>query len=228
MYKPNDFHPAIGPHPLHVGLIPDGGRRWAANNACSLAEAYNQTCQKLERLFETLWQLNVDELSIYIASKENFRRPENEIKAFVEITKKALGTHIAQLAVKHQVRVCVAGSKSILPDELIEAVNTLENATQNHADGTLNLCIGYHPADEISHALKTAPKPEAFYNYLWVKKPLDLIIRSGGANVLSNFLPLQSGYARLYFFNDFFNDLKNETIQQTIENYCNEVLKYGT
>jgi undecaprenyl diphosphate synthase len=122
----------------------------------------------------------------------------------------------------------VAGSKSILPDELIEAVNTLENATQNHAGGTLNLCIGYHPADEILQALNKAPEPEAFYNYLWVKKPVDLIIRSGGANVLSNFLPLQSGYARLYFFNDFFNDLKDETIQQTIETYCSEVLKYGT
>jgi undecaprenyl diphosphate synthase len=228
MFNAHNFHPATSPHPLHVGIIPDGGRRWAAINGCTLTAAYQHTCQKLENFVETLWQLHVDELSIYIASKENFRRPGNEVNAFIETTKEAFELQIAGLAQKHNLRVCVAGNKAGWPASLAEAAIHLENQTAANSNGTLNLCVGYHPADEILYALQRASIPEDFYNHLWVKKPIDLIIRSGGANVLSNFLPLQAGYSRLYFFNELSNDLKNEQIKQTIESYCNEVLKYGT
>lgn len=228
MFNAHNFHPATKPHPLHVGIIPDGGRRWAVNNGCSLRVAYQHTCQKLENLVEALWQLQVDELSIYIASKENFRRPDNEVNAFIETTKEAFEFHISTLAQRHNLRVCVAGNKKAWPISVADAAINLENKTGANSNGTLNLCVGYHPADEILHALQRASCPEDFYNHLWVKKPIDLIIRSGGANVLSNFLPLQTGYARLYFFNELFNDLNLDQILQTIELYRKEVLKYGT
>lgn len=228
MFTAHNFHPTSSPHPLHVGIIPDGGRRWALNNGCSLAVAYQYTCQKLESLVETLWPCNVNELSIYIASKENFRRPDNEVNAFIETTKKAFELQIAGLALKHNLRVCVAGNKAGWPASLAEAARHVENQTAANSKGTLNLCVGYHPADEILYALQRASCPEDFYNFLWVKKPVDLIIRSGGANVLSNFLPLQTGYARLYFFSELFNDLNLDQILQTIELYRKEVLKYGT
>jgi undecaprenyl diphosphate synthase len=62
---------------------------------------------------------------------------------------------------------------------------------------------------------------------MWVKRPLDLIIRSGGANLTSNFLPLQSGFARLYFLDELFNDVKLETVIGIMDGFNDLNRKFG-
>ena len=58
-------------------------------------------------------------------------------------------------------------------------------------------------------------------------KPLDLIIRTGDANLLSNFLPIQSSFARLYFINKLFNDINNADIEEIINSFSQIYRKYG-
>jgi undecaprenyl diphosphate synthase len=68
---------------------------------------------------------------------------------------------------------------------------------------------------------------ENFVDLLAVKKPVDVIIRSGAANLLSNFLPIQSGFARLYFYDKLFNDLTVADVQSTYQKFIQQNLKYG-
>jgi undecaprenyl diphosphate synthase len=228
MYSPENFHPSVKSHPLHIGIIPDGGRRWAVQNACSLIDSYDFTRQKLYEFVPKLLQNGVNQISIYLSSKENFRRSEQEVKAFVDTSVAALLNDIRKLAYAEHLHVKVAGIREGLPQKYINAIELIENETIDFTSAKLNLCIGYHPHDEIIHAINAADSAAGFVNHLWVNTPIDLVIRTGGANLLSNFLPLQSGYARLYFFNELFNNLKWENILSILNEYKNENLKYGT
>jgi undecaprenyl diphosphate synthase len=221
------FHPAPGPLPRHVGIIPDGGRRWAAGHDCSLHQSYIQTKARLKEFVVFLTGKGVKEVSVYLSSIQNFRRTAAEMAANLTLLEEALQHEIAEIAEREDLLVIIAGSREMLPESLLGAVNTLEKKTERGMRGRLNLLIAYDPLAEILQALKTAEQAERFTDHLWVSTPVDLVIRSGGAPVLSNFLPLQSGFARLVLFDQLFNDLTTGDLDEVLEQFSKTERKFG-
>lgn len=220
------FHPNASSGIKHIGIIPDGGRRWAKANNLTLLNSYNETRKKIAEFVIILAQLGIPEISLFLSSRENFKRHQQEVEAFNSATSVAILETIPQMALRHKIRVNVAGDISHLHKDFIKSIDQLVELTRHFERVKLNLLISYNPADEINHAIKNTDSGE-FINKLWVNTPLDLIIRTGGANLLSNFLPLQAGYARLYFCEKLFNDLTlNDLLQYTIE-YSALERKYG-
>jgi undecaprenyl diphosphate synthase len=80
---------------------------------------------------------------------------------------------------------------------------------------------------EIIEAFNRSGTPELFYKHLAVSNPVDLIIRTGGANVMSGFLPLQSGFARLYFTDTLFNDFLAANLAEILGLFRNTIRKFG-
>jgi undecaprenyl diphosphate synthase len=226
MLNYNTFHPNASTGIRHIGLIPDGGRRWAENNNHSLLSSYGLTSKKMAEFVILLAHSGIAEISIFLSSKENFRRHENETDAFNSAAMNAIQNTIPQMAMRHKIKVSVAGETSQLNAEFIEEINKLEYSTRNFDLLKLNLLISYNPVDEIKHAINQSDS-EDFTKNLWVKTPLDLVIRTGGANLLSNFLPIQAGYARLYFSNKLFNDFTLTDLMEYIDNYTSLTRKYG-
>jgi undecaprenyl diphosphate synthase len=225
--KSEFFHPHSDHIVKHIGLIPDGGRRWADINDVSLEESYEVTRNKLADFLPRILDYGIAEISIYLSSKQNFRRKGHEIEAFTNQVLLSLPNEVLHLSSKFGLKVVVAGDLSNHPENFKQVVEKLLDKSSNEINGIINLCIAYDPFDEINYAMKTIQNGENIWSGLWVNTPLDLIIRSGDANLLSNFLPLQSGFARVYFTDKLFNDLTWEEVKGNIEHYRHLERKYG-
>lgn len=223
----DSFHPGKTHVPLHVGLIPDGGRRWAQVNGCSLADSYNRTKQLIRDMVVFFTESGVFEISIYLSSIQNFRRPTFEVEAFNQVSTFAFQHDILNLANERKLRISVAGNRNAIPEDYLKAIEAAELKTSSHKKGQINILVAYNPVDEILEAISKSENSDEFLQHLWVTNPLDLIIRSGGANLLSNFLPLQSGYARLVFFNKLFNELTIRDLEQVLRDFANIERKFG-
>lgn len=227
MQPSSEFHPLDRSGPLHVGIIPDGGRRWALARACSLEQSYLRTSEILEEAVDLFIGKGVKEISIYLSSIQNFRRGSTDLSPYLDVVEAALNNRILNLAGTKNLRLTISGNRHVLPPSLSDACTKAETLTRHHQSGKLNLLIAYDPHLEIAEALRLSGSPEEYLNCLTVSTPLDLVIRSGGANLLSNFLPLQSGYARLYFIPSLFNDLCMDDFEKILNEFAGLERKFG-
>jgi len=223
----SNFHPDKNSNSLHVGLIPDGGRRWAKNHNVSLSESYAVSRDLIVEIAKYLFSEGVVELSIYLSSVQNFRRTESEINSFTTVTSNGISNEILKLAKLENTEVKVVGDDSSLSSKTISLLANHNKKLNNKYSRRINLCISYNPSEEIEYAIKQREGDSSFVEYLWVKKPVDLIIRTGGANLTSNFLPLQSGFARLYFLDELFNDIGLSSVASIIEGFNKLNRKFG-
>lgn len=223
----DSFHPDKSKKKLHLGLIPDGGRRWAVKNDVSLSESYTITRKHLAEFVPKMFQEGVDEISIYLSSSQNYRRENHEILAFSNAIQTALLDDFARIVNQFNIRISAAGNPSFLGNESEMALSELILSSINNKNYKINLCIAYNPLEEIIQAQQLTKENESFTDHLWVTNPLDLIIRTGDANLLSNFLPLQSGFARIFFSDKLFNELSWEEIADWIAFYNQLDRKYG-
>jgi len=227
MSTTDTFHPENTKIPRHVGIIPDGGRRWALSKGCSLTDSYNKTKELIRDMVIFLTNSGVFEISIYLSSIQNFRRSTLEVEAFNQVSTVAFQHDILKLAHERKLRINVAGNRKTIPFDYLKAIEAAELETNSYKQGQINILAAYNPVDEILEAFSKSENPGEFLKHLWVTSPLDLIIRSGGANLLSNFLPLQSGYARLIFFDKLFNDLTITDLKQVLEGFFDIERKFG-
>ncbi len=226
MAQTADFYPVDG-NGLHLGLIPDGGRRWAANQKVSLKKSYQTSGNLISDFLPEFIKNNISELSIYLSSAQNFKREAVEIEAFVDEIKEAISNHLSSLSHQHQISFKIVGRPQSQPGIFDMNAMILNQIETDKAVLKVNLCFQYDPFDELMHAFQASKDPGDLINFLWIQRPLDLVIRSGGANLLSNFLPLQSAYARLYFSDKLFNDLEWNDIFSYIDHYKKLTKKYG-
>lgn len=203
----------------HLGVIPDGGRRWARLNQVSLVESYRLSMKRLSQLAEAGFGNGLQELSIYLLSKANLKRPQSEIDAICLAILDLL-TDLRRI----DAAVVVAGDQTLLGEDL---EHSLRSAARTSARGArVNLCIAYDPMDELRFAQMRAASGDLFA-HLWVANPIDLVIRTGDAQTLSNFLPLQCAYARIVFHRELFNDLSLEQLMDDIRHHEGQKLLYG-
>jgi undecaprenyl diphosphate synthase len=226
----DSFHPDYKKVPKHVGIIPDGGRRWAEKNKISLTDSYKVTLNKLYEISDFLISRQISMISIYVSSIQNYKRAIPEINAFTQTLITGLAHQATELAIKYDLIIKIVGNKEAFSDQLLEIINesdyfTIDTVTDKKR--VINLCIAYNPIQEIIEAISYTPKYGVLTDYLWINEPLNMVIRSGDANLISNFLPLQSGYARLYFVKELFNDLTNKDIEELYDQYVSVNRKYG-
>ncbi|MBR4420861.1 MAG: undecaprenyl diphosphate synthase family protein [Clostridia bacterium] len=210
----------------HLGIIPDGNRRWARANNISLEAVYQIFANKIANIVELLPKLEVKELSVYIASKENLTRKPEEIEPVVNAFVDALPA-IKDTAVKYGYKVKFIGLYNVTHKNLLACASDIESATKNNSNKVINMLVGYNPYDELERSFKAGNTAISVEN-LEVNSYVDLVIRTGGKPVrLSNFLPVQCGYANIEVFDKFFIDLTEEDIFNTIKSYELVSPRYG-
>lgn len=211
-YDLTNFHPVASHTIKHIGLIPDGSSRWAKRQGLSTEEGYLVAVNKIAEFVDLCFSENCESVSLYLSSIQNFKRPEAAIEAFCESQSYFCDNLLSDIVGKYKTRVRIAGNLTVLPVGLRNSLEKLRLNTIEHSVTRLYLCAAYNPLEEILQAVERTSKDEIFLEHLWVPEPLDILIRSGSANVLSNFLPLQAGYARFYTIDKLHPDV-------TIEDY---------
>ncbi len=200
----------------HVGIIPDGNRRWSKKNGMSCLDGYMVSAEKMRSILQHLLQTHgVRSISIYGLSKENLQRDPRDLETACRIEARFCNDILLEFAKSYECRVIHAGLKDGLPDYFVQAIENICSVTQHYKNRTIYMLINYSPWDELNH--RRSPSGNIELTNLWVPEYVDLIIRSAAAIGASNFLPLQSGYAAFFSIAPFFQDIQNSDIDQAVD-----------
>lgn len=223
----DDFCPNDGNTPTHVAIIPDGGRRWAKIHQCSNDESYRIMGEKLFNYCKYIYEHGTSIISLYFSSSLNFRRNEDDIRSFCYAETDFLKKYAKSLKEQYDVDVITVGHIDGIPQDMVETIEDIRKWDKGGAR-KLYICINYNPHKEIENAfLQANIKGGLYINFLEVKEPINILIRTGGAKVISNFLLPQLGFARLFFLDELFNDTGLDDIDSILEAYKMYQLKYG-
>lgn len=210
----------------HLGIIPDGNRRWAKQHNITNLEAYNLFTDHICNIILAVNETNVDMLTFYVVSKENLKRNKQDVLDVFQAVNSMLLQKIPPIINKLQAQIHFIGIDAIDDESLKNTAKKLEITTTSNTGIIINFLIGYNPLDEINNAIIN--HGTVSIETLSVPRCVDLLIRTaGGPTRLSNFLPLQCGYASIEMLDDKFLDVNCETITSIIKRYKDIEPKYG-
>ncbi len=220
--------------PISLGIIMDGNRRWARAQGLPSFAGHRQGAEKLKEVLEWTKAQGVKHLTVYAFSTENWKRNENEVAELMKLLNEYLGTGLKELSDNASIRFI--GELDRFPEKLQESMQKLEEGSKGK-DLTLSIALSYGGRADIlqaansliqkghevlteellSSALLTSSTPD-----------LDLIIRTGGEQRLSNFLTWQSVYSELVFTDTLWPALTKEEFDQHIETFRARKRNYGS
>jgi undecaprenyl diphosphate synthase len=224
------------PIPAHVAIIMDGNGRWAEARGLSRSEGHRRGLQATRRAVEFFANRGVRALTVFAFSSENWQRPRDEVEALLELFVSAIEAEVPEL-IEKGIRLRFIGERGGFPEQLQERMAESEAATHANDVMTLVVALGYGGRWDILQAARRwlresgsgEPDPEAFENYLSTAglPPLDLLIRTGGEQRISNFLLWQAAYAELCFLDVLWPDVDDEALQAALDAYAGRQRRFG-
>lgn len=228
---------------LHVGIIPDGNRRWAAVNKAPKTEGHRIGTEKAEEILDHILKKypDITEITIWALSTENLKRSIIEKRIIYRQIKKKLEKLQKDKKIHdNRIKVNVVGAPlDGFPKSLRAAARETMYVTRDYGNKVLNIGVGYGGRFEITRAainfarwLKDRPlvkkvKDETFEDFLSVRTPLDIVIRTGGQKRLSGFMLYQMAYAELFFSETLWPDFTTKEFDEIIEEFKERRRKYG-
>ncbi len=228
--------PAV-PDGLHVALVMDGNGRWAERRGLPRVTGHRAGAAAARRVVEAAPHCGIGVLSLYAFSADNWRRPPGEVSALFRL----LGTFLRREVLRAEmegVRVNVVGRRDRLPAALRHAIDDAERRTRGGGRLLLRLAVDYSARDAIRRAAACcagdeAPTREAFaaalaaVDHAEPAPPVDLLVRAGGEQRLSDFLLWESAYAELLFLDTPWPDFGATDLAQAVEAYRRRERRFG-
>ena len=227
--------------PAHVALILDGNGRWAKKRGLPRQLGHKKGCETLEQVFEDAARLGIRYLTVYGFSTENWKRPEEEVGALMQLFR-FYAKRLLAMAEKNNIRVRMIGERSRFAPDIVGAINVLEEKTKKNTGMTFVIAVNYGSRDEITRAVrkimtdveegKIAPEDmteKVFASYLdtaGIPDP-DLMIRTSGELRLSNYLLWQLAYSELYVTECLWPDFNKEELLNAIRQYNKRERRFG-
>ena len=231
--------------PTHIAVIMDGNRRWARKKGLYPWLGHRFGAEKVDELIEWCINLGIKVITIYALSTENLKRSKRELDEILRLLKeKSLEYVNDERLHKHGIRVKVIGRKDLLPRDVRDALEKLEEATSKYNNLYLNLAVAYGGRAEIVDASKNLIKDvlagkvkvdeidEAILErYLYTSdipnhEP-DMIIRTSGEERISNFLLWQSAYSELIFLDVYWPEFRKIDLMRAIRIYQKRQRRFG-
>lgn len=223
--------------PKHIGIIPDGNRRWARKRHLPAIEGHRQGYRTARNIASRAMDMGVDYVSIYGFSTENWKRPPEEVTALMGLLEWITAKKEIRSIDREDIRVRFAGREQGLDSSIVEALRDAEERTKDNQKGQLVMCINYGGRAEITDAMKAiaeegiAPEDineDTIANHLYLPDvpPADMVIRSGEQRT-SNFLPWQAAYAELMFSDKLWPDFTNDDLEGFIEDFSIRQRRFG-
>lgn len=227
-------------NPRHVAIILDGNGRWAEKRGLSRSEGHRAGGEALDRLLADALKENIAVVSLYAFSTENWKRPRAEIQAIWSLMREFFQTRFDR-CMELGIRVAASGDLSRLPAPNRKLILDVIRKTAGNKSLTANFCVNYGSYDEILHAVSAIvtervkgkngrPVTKAeFEKHLYTHPlpPVDLLVRPGGEQRLSNFLLWQCAYAELYFTDTLWPDFGRRQLRAALAWYRGRPRKFG-
>ena len=209
--------------PNHIGIIPDGNRRWAENNGLTKEKGYNLGINPGLLLFKLSQKLGIKEITYYGFTTDNTKRPANQKEAFT----KACIDAVKLLSHEDAELLVIGNTESpCFPSELLPFT---KRKVFGKGGIKVNFLVNYGWELDLNLSRKTNNKRKNLDLALQSKdiSRIDLIIRWGGRRRLSGFLPIQSVYSDFYVVNDYWPDFKPQHVYDALEWYATQDITLG-
>jgi undecaprenyl diphosphate synthase len=227
--------------PAHVAIIMDGNGRWARSRGLQRSFGHWQGYRTLKDIVYAADDIGIRFLTVYGFSSENWRRPEAEISALMELMQAAMHAEIEDL-IQNGIRVRVSGRLGELPEGVRSEFLTAMDRTAHYTRMTLNLAINYGGRAEIVDAVRSIASDVAGGSLLPeqvtesviggrlyhpdIPDP-DLLIRTAGELRLSNFLLWETAYAEIWVTPTLWPDFTRQHLLDALDSYSKRTRRFG-
>ncbi len=235
-------NPPVEPEkmPTHIAFIMDGNGRWAKKRGMPRTFGHTEGARNFRRIMRYCKDIGVKCISFYAFSTENWKRPENEVNALMNIFRTYLDD--VRNYIKEEVKMVFLGDKSKLPQDIQQKMNSLEEDSKDFDKMTVLLAINYGGRDEITHATRLIAEkvrkgelnPDEITEdtissnlYTAGYPDVDLLIRPSGEMRISNFLIWQSAYAEFYFADILWPDFSTKELDRAIIEFAHRNRRFG-
>lgn len=234
-----------GKMPSHIALILDGNRRWALERGYNPWVGHKFGAEKVDELLNWCLELGVKIITLYVFSTENFKRSRREIEELFQLLKeKALQYLRDERIHKYNAKIKIIGRKDLIPQDVREVLEKLEEATHDYSNFFVNIAIAYGGRAEIVDAARSIVSKvlrgelkiedineQVFEKHLYTadlpKNDPDLIIRTSGEERISNFLLWQCAYSELVFLDVYWPEFRKIDLMRAIRIYQKRQRRLG-
>jgi undecaprenyl diphosphate synthase len=227
--------------PHHVAIIMDGNGRWAEQRQLPRVAGHRAGVEAVRRTVRACATKEVEVLTLFAFSSENWRRPRHEVGFLMELFVTSLEQEAERLH-ENSVRLRFIGDRSAFPARLIECIEYTERLTDNNGGLTLIIAANYGGRWDMTQAARELAKKAAaglisadvitedtvaaHLSLHGLPEP-DLFIRTGGDQRVSNFLLWQLAYAELYFTECLWPDFGPAQFEAALESYAQRQRRFG-
>jgi len=227
--------------PRHVAVIMDGNGRWARKIGKKRVYGHQSGTSSVRDCIEGCIEIGVKNITLYVFSTENWKRPKFEINSLMNLLVSSLEKEKPSL-MENRIKLNAIGNIKELNENCYNKLCEVISQTANNNELTLNLAISYGSLQEISRAVRKISNKvknnlisiknidqKIINDHLYTRNlpPVDLLIRTGGEYRLSNFLLWQAAYAELYFTDVLWPDFRKEDFFDAIVSFQNRERRFG-
>ena len=214
----------------HVAFIMDGNGRWGLKKGRGRNFGHLKGVETVKTIVKSSIKLNIQYISFYVFSSENWKRPKKEINFLFKLIKDYFNKEIGNI-IKQGIRINIIGELNKLSPEIKSTLIKTINLTKYNKKVFVNLAIKKKKKNEI---LNSAKKTKIFNIKNFEKNLLtknipdpEILIRTGGHKRLSNFMLWQLAYTELFFLKKLWPDFNTKDLVQIIKKYKNIKRNYG-
>jgi undecaprenyl diphosphate synthase len=229
---------------LHVAIIMDGNGRWAAARGKPRTAGHRAGAAAVRRTVEAAPGLGIGVLTLYAFSSDNWKRPQDEVRTLMRLFRDYLRGQAAR-CVEKGVALRVIGRRDRLPEDVLSAVRAAEESTSGGTALLLRLAVDYSARDAIAAAAERLARAAirddadgdargALSRFLDPQHPdagpapdVDLLIRTGGEQRLSDFLLWECAYAELCFLQAMWPDFGAEDLERALSEFRRRERRFG-
>lgn len=227
--------------PEHIGIIMDGNGRWAQKRGLPRSAGHKQGARTFREIVRYCRSIGIRYLTVYAFSTENWKRPQSEIDAIMNLLRDYLD-ELERHSDEEQGVLRFIGDMAPLAEDLRQRIADVQERTAGREGITVNIALNYGGRHEIVHAVQQAVSlarqgaltPEAVDEalvdslmYTAGQPPVDLIIRPSGEQRISNFLLWQGAYAEFVFMDVLWPDFTPGDLDRAIAEFQRRSRRFG-
>jgi undecaprenyl diphosphate synthase len=222
---------------IHVGVIMDGNGRWAATRGLPRTAGHRAGLRTARSIVEEATRAGVGTLTLYAFSADNWSRPTPEVSALMRLFRRALITE-SKRCLNNGVRLSIVGRRDRIPQALVQTIHEVEALTAHGRNLHLRVAVDYSSRESIMRAAAIAPADgvnrESFAKLLatvdhdpFPVRDVDLLIRTGGEQRLSDFLLWECAYAEFFFTPRMWPDFSNAEFAAALNEFAGRERRFG-
>jgi undecaprenyl diphosphate synthase len=225
----------------HLAIIMDGNRRWAHAHGFEVLKGHHQGADTLEAISCAALDQKIEWLTVFAFSSENWRRPAAEVKGLMVLMKRFILTRSKEL-IDNNIRLRVIGRRDRFSDDLRDAIIDVEKSSAMNTGLNLTVALDYGgrqdltaAAAQIAYEVESGLLKARQVNDDLLKSrlstrvlpPVDLLIRTGGEQRISNFLLWDLSYAELHFSDRYWPEFTAQDLAVAISDYTKRTRRFG-